>query len=250
MVSKLKSLDFHIYTWEEIEEIFYKKKFQNVILFSQPRSGSTFVSNVLAKQWNYPNRFFPEEFFLGQHFVYLKSFIKKNDSFFLNTNEFWFRRINLKKERTMYLYLYRSSEEILNSYSKARAKDYYLGWEERINKYRKFFPTIDSSISAPLFGHKVWEIQSKIIANSFAISYESFKTHRFYLSDDIRKKKYKPESNMKQIEIEENKNIPLITSYGKMKDENKILDNLSYFQKIYCFFRRKIESRKINIKNY
>ena len=32
---------------------------------------------------------------------------------------------------------------------------------------------------------------------------------------------------------------------GSLPDENKILDNLSYFQKIYCFFRRKIESRKI-----
>ena len=33
-----------IYTWEEIKEIYFKKKFDNIILFSQPRSGSTFVS--------------------------------------------------------------------------------------------------------------------------------------------------------------------------------------------------------------
>ena len=35
---------------EEIKKIFFDKKFDNVILFSQPRSGSTFVSNVLSKE--------------------------------------------------------------------------------------------------------------------------------------------------------------------------------------------------------
>ena len=42
--------------------------------------------------------FFPEEFFLNQHFVYLKSFIKKHNNFFLNINEYWFRRPDLKKD--------------------------------------------------------------------------------------------------------------------------------------------------------
>ena len=69
---KLK-LNFH--TWEEIKKIFFDKKFENVILFSQPRSGSTFVSNVLSKELEYSNKFFPEEFFINQHFIYLKTFV-------------------------------------------------------------------------------------------------------------------------------------------------------------------------------
>ena len=67
-------------------EIFFDKKFENVILFSQPRSGSTFVSNVLSKELEYSNKFFPEEFFINQHFIYLKTFIKKHNNFFINTN--------------------------------------------------------------------------------------------------------------------------------------------------------------------
>ena len=48
-----KKLNLNFYTWEEIKKIFFDKKFDNVILFSQPRSGSTFVSNLLAKELNY-----------------------------------------------------------------------------------------------------------------------------------------------------------------------------------------------------
>ena len=71
------------FKWEEIKKIFFDKKFDNVILFSQPRSGSTFVSNVLSKELNFTENFFPEEFFLNQHFVYLKTFIKKKIIFLL-----------------------------------------------------------------------------------------------------------------------------------------------------------------------
>ena len=73
------NLDF--YTWEEIKSVFFNNKLKNVILFSQPRSGSTFVSNILSKELNYDKNFFSEEFFIDQHFIYLKHFIKKHDNF-------------------------------------------------------------------------------------------------------------------------------------------------------------------------
>ena len=94
-----EKLNLNFHTWEEIKKFFFDKKFENVILFSQPRSGSTFVSNVLSKELEYSNKFFPEEFFINQHFVYLKNFVKKHNNFFINTNEFWFRRIDLKKKK-------------------------------------------------------------------------------------------------------------------------------------------------------
>ena len=122
MMNEKIELNLNFYTWEEIKEIFLKKKFENVILFSQPRSGSTFVSNLLSKELNYFENFFPEEFFINQHFVYLKSFVKKHNNFFININEYWVRRADLKKKNTMYLYLYRDSAEILNSYQKAKKK--------------------------------------------------------------------------------------------------------------------------------
>ena len=82
-----ENINFNLYKWEEIKRIFFEKKFENVILFSQPRSGSTFVSNVLSEELNYNVNFFPEEFFLNQHFVYLKAFVKKHNNFFLNKRE-------------------------------------------------------------------------------------------------------------------------------------------------------------------
>ena len=230
-----KKLDLNFYTWEEIKNIFFQKKFENVILFSQPRSGSTFASNILSKELNYSENFFSEEFFINQHFIYLKTFIKKHNNFFINTNEYWVRRIDLKKKNTLYLYLYRDSSEILNSYEKAKKLNYYLGWEEMINKYRSFFPDIGNIVPAPLFGHKVWEQQIKELDNGYTISYDSFRNHKLYLDSETRDSKIR---NLKYIE----------PNYDIQKEEKKI--NFNSIEKIYFFIRRKIESRKKNRKNY
>ena len=250
-----EKINLNLQTWEEVKKAFFNKKYKNVILFSQPRSGSTFVSNLLAKELNYEKNFFPEEFFINQHFVYLKSFVKKNDNFFIITNEFWARRTDLKKKNTMYLYLYRDSLEILNSYKKAKKYNYYFGWEEMINKYRIFFPNIKNTISAPLFGHKVWEEQVSQFNNAYTISYESFKTHKFYLNPKSRNENI---TQLKDIELVENQNIKkkfVKELHGQTlfkevlkKEKKKIKFNL--FEKIYFFVRRKLDSRKKSRRNY
>ncbi len=250
MVNEKQKVNLDFYTWEEIKKIFFDKNFKNVILFSQPRSGSTFVSNVLSNELSFSENFFPEEFFLNQHFVYLKSFIKKHDNFFLSINEFWFRRTDLKKDKTMYLYLYRNTNEILNSYQKAKKLDYYMGWEEMINRYRRFFPEIKNIEPVPLFGHKVWEQQIKKMSNAYTVSYESFKTHKFYLSSDIRRDKI---TDLKNIELVENVNIKkkfINEMEGKISKQERMKVKFNLFEKIYFFIRRKLENRKKNRKNY
>tara|TARA_Y100000590_G_scaffold46885_1_gene49637 strand:+ start:3529 stop:4278 length:750 start_codon:yes stop_codon:yes gene_type:complete len=249
-MSEKTKLNLHFYTWEEIKKIFFVKKFENVILFSQPRSGSTFVSNLLSQELNYSENFYPEEFFINQHFVYLKSFVKKHSKFFININEYWYRRTDLKKNNTMYLYLYRDSTEILNSYEKAKKLNYYLGWEEMIHKYRRFFPDIGNIVSAPLFGHKVWEQQIKKFDNAYTISYDSFKTHKFYLNSKIRDEKI---TKLKSIELVENTNIKKKFT-EEMKGNVSLVQrkkiNFNTWEKIYFFIRRKLESKKVNRKNY
>ena len=238
------------FKWEEIKKIFFDKKFDNVILFSQPRSGSTFVSNVLSKELNFTENFFPEEFFLNQHFVYLKTFIKKKNNFFISINEYWVRRPDLKKNNTMYLYLYRDTQEILNSYKKAKKLNYYMGWEEMIDRYRRFFPEIKNIKPAPLFGHKVWENQIKNFDNAYTILYESFQTHKFYLDPDIRRDKIK---NLKDIELIENINIKkkfIDKMGGNIPHSEKMKIRFNLFENIYFFIRRKLENRKKNRKNY
>ena len=64
-----EKIELNLSTWKEIKKIFFDKKFDNVILFSQPRSGSTFVSYALSKELNYNDNFFPEEFFINRHFA-------------------------------------------------------------------------------------------------------------------------------------------------------------------------------------
>ena len=239
-----------LFKWEEIKKIFFDKKFDNVILFSQPRSGSTFVSNVLSKELNFTENFFPEEFFLNQHFVYLKTFIKKKNNFFININEYWVRRPDLKKNNTMYLYLYRDIQEILNSYKKAKKLNYYMGWEEMIDRYRRFFPEIKNIKPAPLFGHKVWENQIKNFDNAYTVLYESFKTHKFYLDPNIRRDKIK---NLKDIELIENINIKkkfIDKMGGNIPHSEKMKIRFNLFENIYFFIRRKLENRKKNRKNY
>ena len=211
MINEKTELNLNFYTWEQILEVFFKKRFENVILFSQARSGSTFVSNVLAKEFNFKGNFFPEEFFLNRHFVYLKHFVRKNNNFFLNTNEYWYRRTDLKKNNTMYLYLYRNSDEILKSYEKARKLNYYLGWAEIINKYRVFFQDIKDFQPAPLFGHKVWEKQIKEFNNAYTLLYDSFKTHKHYLNQNVRTDKFNDTKTIELIEDNHFKKIPFLS---------------------------------------
>ena len=243
-------VDLSLHTWEEIKKIFFKKKFDNVILFSQPRSGSTFVSHVLSKELNYDGNFFPEEFFINKHFSYLRHFIRIHDNFFLNINEYWFRRTDLIKNNTMYLYLYRDSEEILNSYKKAKRLNYYLGWEEMIDQYRDLFPEIKKIKPAPLFGHKVWEKQIKKFNNVFTLSYKSFKTHHLYLEESRRNSK---NQDLKDIEIVENINIKkkfTDETGGKIPYSESIRVKFNALEKFYFFLRRKLESKKKSRKNY
>ena len=243
-------INLKFYKWEEIKEIFFNKKFENVILFSQPRSGSTFVSNLLSKELNFTKNFFPEEFFLNQHFFYLRAFIRKKKNFFININEYWVRRADLKKKNTMYLYLYRDAQEILNSYEKAKKLKYYMGWQEMIDRYRRFFPEIKNIKPAPLFGHKVWENQIKNFENAYTISYESFKTHKLYLNPDIRRDKIK---NLKDIELIENTNFEkkfIDKMGGKIPDNEEMKVKFNFLENIYFFIRRKLENRKKNRRNY
>ena len=156
----------------------------------------------------------------------------------------------MKKDNTLYLYLYRDIEEILNSYQKAKRLNYYLGWEEMIDKYRKFFPEIKNIKPTPLFGHKVWEQQIKKFNNAFTLSYKSFKTHELYLDENVRSSK---NQDLKDIEVIENFNIK-----KKFTDETgaeipyneRIKINFNLLEKFYFFMRRKLESKQKSRKNY
>ena len=127
--------------------------------------------------------------------------------------------------------------------------DYYLGWEEMINKYRKFFPEIENIMPAPMFGHKVWETQIKKLNNAYTVSYDSFKTHKFYLDSKTRDERI---ATLKDIELIENTNIkkPFINEMqGKIPFKEKKKIKFNTIEKFYFFIRRKLESRK-NRKNY
>lgn len=236
-----------LYNLQEIKDIFYKKKIKNVILFSQARSGSTFVSNVLSNELGFKNNFFSEKFFINKHFSYIKKFVEKHDNFFINTNEFVFKRTNLKKENTLHIYLQRNYLDIITSYEKAKKKEYYLGWEEMYEKYKIFFPNLKNIKPIPLFNHKVWESQIDSFENAFTLSYESFKNHPKFINKDKRLEKI---TSLKQIEenkdgwLEYEKNMKI----QEDNFENKLKFN--FFQKNYFRLRRALESRKKSMKNY
>ena len=124
-----------------------------------------------------------------------------------------------------------------------------------INKYRRFFPNIKNTISTPLFGHKVWEEQVNKFENAYTITYESFKSHKYYLNSDVRKEKI---TELKDIELVENLNIKKKfvkeidgqKSFKEALKEEKKNVKFNTLEKFYFWLRRKIESRKRSRKNY
>ena len=96
----------------------------------------------------------------------------------------------------------------------------------------------------------MWEKQIGKFTNVYTISYDSFKTHKFYLDSNIRRDEI---TKLKNIEIIENQNIKKKFTDemgGKIPYDEKKKINFNLFEKAYFFIRRKLESRKINRKNY
>ena len=206
-------------TYEDVKNYFVENKLKNVILFSQARSGSTFVAKVLSKYLGFsPNKIFSEEYFIGRHYSYLKFFIKKNNNFFCNTNEFVYRRTDLKKKNTLFIYLYRDPKEILASYEKAIKNNYYLGWSELYERYKKFYPEIDQNLDVCTFNHLIWEKQIKYFGHALTLSFDSFKNHKDFLKDRSEIK------TLKHTAIRSNM-------------QNKI--NFNLIQRIYFFIGRR-----------
>ena len=163
-------------TYKNVKNYYDSNKIKNIILFSQARSGSTFVTNFLSKYLNFKNEsIFPENYFINKHYSYLKEFVNKHDNFFININTFVYRRPNLKKKNTLFIYLYRNTNEILKSYAKAKKLNYYLGWEEYYTRYREFYPDINKIVSVPEFNHLVWQKQITSFDHAKTLSFDSFK---------------------------------------------------------------------------
>ena len=241
-----KEINLRLCSYEEIKKYFYEKKINNIILFSQARSGSTFVSKILSEELGFSRNFFSEQFFISKHYLYLKKFIKKHNNFFINTNEFVYRRTEFKKKNTLHIYLHRNYLDILESYKKAKEKGFYLGWEEMYEKYKKFFPSLKDVKPITLFNHKVWERQINHFEHGITLSYESFKSHPKFLESKLRSEKIDTlrQTNLNEGWKEYEENI----AFQKQNFEEKI--NFSFFEELYFKFRRLLESRKKNRKNF
>ena len=227
--------DLKLYSYNEIIKYFKENNLKNVILFSQARSGSTFVTENLPPLMDFnKNQIFNEVNFLNKHFSYLKHFIKKHDNFFLNVNEFIYKRIELKKESTLFIYLFRDHEEIKKSYKKATENNYYMGWNEFYTRYKVLYPDINQDLHVSLFNHLIWQKQISSFNHALTLNFNSFKDFKNYIHD---------RSKFKGVRQQ---NLNVIKNYANI--QNRI--NFNIFEKLYFFCRRKFESRKKNIKNY
>jgi hypothetical protein len=230
---------------DNIKEYFYKNKIKNVILFSQARSGSTFVSNLLSEELGFKENFFPEEFFVDKHFSYLKRFVEKHNNFFINTNQFVYKRTLLKKKNTLHIYLLRNHLDILKSYETAKNKGFYLGWEEFYSRYKPLFSSLKDVNPITLFNHKIWELQQNNFEHGLTITYESLKNNSKFIDSKKRLEKF---TSLKQINT--NKDDDFNLKYSKQKKNFIKKINFSLLEKIYFKFRRLTDSRKKSMKNY
>ena len=68
---------------KDVKEYLLLKKIDNIVLLSQARSGSTFVTNFVSNYLNFEKKnIFPENYFINRHFSYLNEFVKRHDNFF------------------------------------------------------------------------------------------------------------------------------------------------------------------------
>ena len=227
------SFEFKLYSYEDVIKYFKKKNLKNLILFSQARSGSTFVTENLPKLMNFTeNQVYHEGNFFNQHFSYLKHFVKKHNNFFLNINEFVYKRIELIKENTLYIYLFREHDEIKKSYEKAINKNYYMGWNEFYSRYKILFPEIDQNLHVSLFNHLIWQKQISKFEHALTLDFNSFENMNTFIKD---RSKFTGVRQQKPH---------VVHNYSDL--QNNL--NFNFFEKFYFFCRRKLESRKKKYK--
>ena len=178
--------------------------------------------------------------FLFINFFYVLNYffcIKFGIFFIYFKIKFLYKRNNLIKKNTLYIYLHRNHFDILRSYEKAKKRGYYLGWEEYYSKFTILFPNINNCKYISMFNHKVWKYQSSFFPNSLTLSYESFKKHSKFIKWSEREKIIE---YLKQID-KTKKNITI-------KLDNKI--NFNIFELMYFKIRRCLDSRKRSVVNY
>ena len=56
----MKDIETKLFNLEETKKYYNENKIKNIILFSQARSGSTFISNLLSEELGFNENFFPE----------------------------------------------------------------------------------------------------------------------------------------------------------------------------------------------
>ena len=228
-------IKFKLYSYNQIIDYFKKMNLENIVLFSQARSGSTFVTENLPKLMGFSqNQIFHEGYFLNRHFTYLKHFAKKHNNFFLNVNEFVYQRTNLIKKKTLYIYLYRHSDEIQKSYNKAITKNYYFGWNEFYSRYKILFPQIDQNLHVSIFNHLIWQTQLPKFEHALTLDFESFKNLDTFINDRSSFSTVRQQNPM--------------TKYNYLDFKTNL--NFNIFEKLYFFCRRKLDSRKKSIINY
>ena len=221
-------------TCENIKDYFQKNNLKNIILLSQARSGSTFATYNLSKFLNFTEKnIYPEEYFFNRHFSYLRHFTKKHINFFLNINEFIFKRIHLNRSDTLFIYLYREPIDIMQSYEKAKKKGYYKGWIEFYDRYKTFFPDIDQNLDTANFNHQIWLKQRNSFTHNITLHYDLLKDLPGFIT---QRENF---TDLKQIDSNKIISVDL---------KNKI--NFNFIKKFYFFLRRKLESRKRIIDNY
>ena len=150
--------------YQNIINYFKNNNLKNIVMFSLPRSGTTFVSHYLPILLNFETDKVFTEAFKDKHYFYLKKIIKKKNNFFLHTNEFYSHRHKLpNKKNTLYLYLYRDPEKIRNSISKLKKnKLIKIKTEFFFEEYVKHkFPFIQRNLNFIEFDHQLWDYQSK-----------------------------------------------------------------------------------------
>jgi len=219
---------------EFIKNYFNQNNLKNIILISQARSGTTFATQAISRYIGFSEEnLYPEEYFINRHFVYLKNFISKHKNFFININEFVYKRTELNRSDTLFIYLYRNPEEIMKSYNKARTKGYYNGWSEFYKGYRCFYPNISQDLDTASFNHEIWMKQQKYFTHCFNLNFNSLKELPGFINNRDEFTKLKSIGHNKVINV---------------KLTNKL--NFNFLEKFYYFLRRKLESRKKIIKNY
>jgi hypothetical protein len=121
----------------------------------------------------------------------------KNKKIYIHNHHNVFKRKLLNNKKTIFIYIHRNDQEILQSFKKAYNRNSDFNFSDDIQN-RVLKKKGLNLKNGPKYLNNLWKSQIKHFYHAYTLDFNSIKKHKFYINKNIRNEKFE---SIKQISV-------------------------------------------------